>query len=202
MTPTGIAYDPERDELWFAGEAAEAVLLELEARRRALGDEVAELERQAARCRRAALGRRRRHAVPAADCRGRAARCGARGCSRDRRSLGADASRQGRRGFHAHWRARRRAPPARRRRGGGPPRRGRGLGADERDRRRAGPPSGRAPRGRRGGSRPPVPSRPRATTARRSSSGRIAFAVGARSSDGSTRSPPRSTSARRSTSPT
>jgi chromosome segregation ATPase len=46
VTRDGIAYDPERKELWFAGEAAEAVLLELEARRRALADEVAELERE------------------------------------------------------------------------------------------------------------------------------------------------------------
>ena len=45
VTRDGIAFDPERKELWFAGEAAEAVLLELEARRRALADEVAELER-------------------------------------------------------------------------------------------------------------------------------------------------------------
>jgi chromosome segregation ATPase len=44
VTRDGIAFDPERKELWFAGEAAEAVLLELEARRRALADEVAELE--------------------------------------------------------------------------------------------------------------------------------------------------------------
>jgi chromosome segregation protein len=46
VTRDGIAYDPERRELWFAGEAAEAVLLELEARRRALADEVAALERE------------------------------------------------------------------------------------------------------------------------------------------------------------
>jgi len=45
VTRDGIAFDPERKELWFAGEAAEAVLLELEARRRELADEVAELER-------------------------------------------------------------------------------------------------------------------------------------------------------------
>jgi chromosome segregation protein len=48
VTRDGIAFDPERRELWFAGEAAEAVLLELEARRRALADEVTELERDAA----------------------------------------------------------------------------------------------------------------------------------------------------------
>jgi chromosome segregation ATPase len=46
VTREGIAYDPEHRELWFAGEAAEAVLLELEARRRELADEVAELERR------------------------------------------------------------------------------------------------------------------------------------------------------------
>jgi chromosome segregation ATPase len=45
VTRDGIAFDPGSKELWFAGEAAEAVLLELEARRRALADEVAELER-------------------------------------------------------------------------------------------------------------------------------------------------------------
>jgi chromosome segregation ATPase len=44
VTRDGIAFDPERKELWFAGEAAEAVLLELEARRRALAAEVAGLE--------------------------------------------------------------------------------------------------------------------------------------------------------------
>jgi chromosome segregation protein len=47
VTRDGIAYDPERKELWFAGETAEAVLLELEARRRALADEVARLEDEA-----------------------------------------------------------------------------------------------------------------------------------------------------------
>ena len=34
VTPEGFGYDPARRELWFAGETAEAVLLELEARRR------------------------------------------------------------------------------------------------------------------------------------------------------------------------
>jgi chromosome segregation protein len=47
VTREGLGYDPERREVWFAGEAAEAILLELEARRRALTDEVRELERQA-----------------------------------------------------------------------------------------------------------------------------------------------------------
>ena len=34
VTPEGFGYDPERGELWFAGETAEALLLELQARRR------------------------------------------------------------------------------------------------------------------------------------------------------------------------
>jgi chromosome segregation protein len=48
VTPEGFGYDPRRGEVWFAGEAAEAVWLELEARRRALTAEVDELEAQAA----------------------------------------------------------------------------------------------------------------------------------------------------------
>jgi chromosome segregation protein len=47
VTREGVAYDPARREVWFAGEAAEAVLLELEARRRSLAEEVQELKRQA-----------------------------------------------------------------------------------------------------------------------------------------------------------
>ncbi|HEY6069309.1 MAG TPA: AAA family ATPase, partial [Gaiellaceae bacterium] len=48
VTPEGFGYDPEGGELWFAGETAEAVWLELEARRRTLVEEVDELERRAA----------------------------------------------------------------------------------------------------------------------------------------------------------
>jgi chromosome segregation protein len=48
VTAEGFGYDPERGELWFAGETAEAVQLELEARCRALRDETASLETQAA----------------------------------------------------------------------------------------------------------------------------------------------------------
>src|SRR5881396_389470 len=44
VTPDGFGYDPQRGEVWFAGETAEAVWLELEARRRALAAEVDELE--------------------------------------------------------------------------------------------------------------------------------------------------------------
>jgi chromosome segregation protein len=43
VTPEGFGYDPQRGELWFAGETAEAVLLELQARRRALLDELGQL---------------------------------------------------------------------------------------------------------------------------------------------------------------
>jgi chromosome segregation protein len=44
VTPEGFGYDPQRGEIWFAGETAEAVWLELEARRRALAAEVDDLE--------------------------------------------------------------------------------------------------------------------------------------------------------------
>ena len=44
VTREGHGYDPDRGELWFTGETAEAVQLELEARRRALAAEVAELD--------------------------------------------------------------------------------------------------------------------------------------------------------------
>jgi chromosome segregation protein len=47
VTPEGFGWDPQRGELWFVGETAEAVWLELEARRRALAAEVAELEARA-----------------------------------------------------------------------------------------------------------------------------------------------------------
>jgi chromosome segregation ATPase len=49
VTREGYAYDPRRGELWYAGEAAEAVLLELEARRRALEAEIRDLEQRAER---------------------------------------------------------------------------------------------------------------------------------------------------------
>jgi chromosome segregation protein len=43
VTPEGYGYDPQRGELWFTGETAEALLLELHARRRALADELDQL---------------------------------------------------------------------------------------------------------------------------------------------------------------
>ncbi|HMJ00929.1 MAG TPA: AAA family ATPase [Gaiellaceae bacterium] len=49
VTREGFAYDPQRGELWYAGEAAEAVLLELDARRRALESEIEELDAAAER---------------------------------------------------------------------------------------------------------------------------------------------------------
>lgn len=49
VTEDGIGWDPQRGELWFSGETAEALLLELEARRRRLAAEVEELDRRAAR---------------------------------------------------------------------------------------------------------------------------------------------------------
>jgi chromosome segregation protein len=48
VTREGFGFDPERGELWFAGETAEAVWLELEARRRALAAEVEDLEARTA----------------------------------------------------------------------------------------------------------------------------------------------------------
>ncbi len=46
VTPEGFGYDPERGELWFAGETAEAMLLELQARRRSLAAELDEVRAQ------------------------------------------------------------------------------------------------------------------------------------------------------------
>jgi chromosome segregation protein len=48
VTPEGFGYDPQRGELWFAGETAEAVWLELEARRRTLVAEVEAIHSRAA----------------------------------------------------------------------------------------------------------------------------------------------------------
>jgi chromosome segregation protein len=49
VTPEGHGYDPERGELWFAGETAEALLLELQTRRKALAAEAEELDAEAVR---------------------------------------------------------------------------------------------------------------------------------------------------------
>ena len=47
VTKEGHGYAPARGELWFSGEAAESLMLELESRRRALEREADELERRA-----------------------------------------------------------------------------------------------------------------------------------------------------------
>jgi chromosome segregation protein len=51
VTAEGIGWNPDRGELWFAGETAEAVLLELEAGRQALAVEVDTLTQRAAEAR-------------------------------------------------------------------------------------------------------------------------------------------------------
>jgi chromosome segregation protein len=47
VTREGFGYDPDRGELWFAGETAEAILLEMQARRNGLADEAEELAARA-----------------------------------------------------------------------------------------------------------------------------------------------------------
>src|SRR5258708_37508525 len=54
VTADGYGYDPQRGELWFAGETADAGLLELDARRRALADEAKLLSDQSQMAERAA----------------------------------------------------------------------------------------------------------------------------------------------------
>jgi chromosome segregation protein len=46
VTVEGFGYDPASGELWFAGETAEALLLEMQARRRALAGELDEVTRR------------------------------------------------------------------------------------------------------------------------------------------------------------
>ena len=48
VTAEGFGYDPDRGELWFVGETAEAVLLELQGRRSALAAEAAALDARVA----------------------------------------------------------------------------------------------------------------------------------------------------------
>ena len=55
VTREGYGYDPQRGELWFAGETAEAVLLELEARRTSLAAEAKTLAEQSRLAERAAV---------------------------------------------------------------------------------------------------------------------------------------------------
>ncbi len=54
VTSDGYGFDPQRGELWFAGETAEAVLMELDVRRRSLAEEARLLSDQAQMAERAA----------------------------------------------------------------------------------------------------------------------------------------------------
>ena len=73
VTADGFGYDPESGELWFVGETAEAVLLELHGRRSALGAEAAQLEALLAEATRSA-GEKEERAQAAAEALGRAPR--------------------------------------------------------------------------------------------------------------------------------
>jgi chromosome segregation protein len=55
ITELGHGYDADRGELWFAGETPEAVLLEMDARRRALADEASSLAERLAKATDAAV---------------------------------------------------------------------------------------------------------------------------------------------------
>ncbi len=66
VTADGFGWDPQRGELWFAGETAEELLLELDARRRALVAEARELSEQARAAVDAAEQAERRAATAAA----------------------------------------------------------------------------------------------------------------------------------------
>jgi chromosome segregation protein len=80
VTPEGFGYDPARGELWFVGETAEAVLLQLHGRRSSLVAEIADVDarvataargaeeaREQARAAEAALGRAPRLRVSSVD---------------------------------------------------------------------------------------------------------------------------------------
>ena len=161
VTREGHCFDAERGELWFSGETAEAVLLQLDARRRALA---AEAERARAPRRGAAHGGSARPDRPAGRAGGAPRVPAAGGCDRGRALRGAAAGSRRRR-CHPCRRAGRGAAPARRRGGRGPASGGRGGRAGRRDRRRAGAPGGRGERGeaaaRGGGSRACRGRRPR-----------------------------------------
>jgi chromosome segregation protein len=85
VTAEGFGYDPVRGELWFIGETAEAVLLELHGRRKSLAAELEELDAQVASATRAADDARER-ATTAEAAYGKAPRL--RAASIDARLLG------------------------------------------------------------------------------------------------------------------
>ena len=64
VTVEGFGYDPASGELWFAGETAEALLLEMQARRRALATEFDEVTARARRGR-SPTARTRSRRIPA-----------------------------------------------------------------------------------------------------------------------------------------
>ena len=193
VTREGHCFDAERGELWFAGETAEAVLLQLDARRRALAAEAEELERRAEELPAEAPP------VPT----GPLVALGERLASALQDAASAA----------EHFEA-----PLRARVDAGATRAGelaaelRRLGGEEAEVRRVAAEAGERAGGidverarleaeatrRGGGSRRPEPSRPRATTARSSPRGSSGSSGAARRSGRSTRSPRRSTSARRS----
>jgi chromosome segregation protein len=76
VTVDGHGFAPERGELWFAGETAESVLIELEGRRRELERECLELEHRAEQA-----------AKAAAEAESRAAEAGVKGRRRSRIAL-------------------------------------------------------------------------------------------------------------------
>ena len=73
VTAEGFGYDPARGELWFVGETAEAVLLELQSRRSALAAEAASLDDEVATATQVAEATAE-HARAAEDALGRAPR--------------------------------------------------------------------------------------------------------------------------------
>ncbi len=175
VTPEGFGYDPGRGELWFAGETAEALLLELQARRRSLAAELEELrvrleapipeasyslERDPLADRSLQIAERLLHALEVSVAHLEAplragGRC--RCCTQRRARRGAPQARCG--GGRAAPGARSRCGGCLVDRGGGGPARRRG--------RRGAPPSGAGECGRAGGGR-----RPRASSPRRSSGSR------------------------------
>ena len=85
VTAEGFGYDPARGEIWFVGETAEAVLLELQGRRNALSAEASALEEEVAAATSAADAASRR-AAAAETALGRAPRI--RATAIDARTLG------------------------------------------------------------------------------------------------------------------
>ena len=178
VTLEGFGWDPVRGELWFAGETAEALLLELQGRRRELAAELDALRRRAeAPIPDAAYSLERDPVVTRSAERGCAPRARARHPGFPVRDAVAGACGRGRR---ADGRARGGAALARRGGGRVAARAVGGGGARVGDRRRGRPDRGRGGRG------PPPAGADRDGRARRRRRPR-----GARRADGAARAPPR-----------